>query len=126
MQLRPLGFRHLASGRRLAVDAFLGKQRTDTFGPPRVHAVAGIGNPERLRATLEALGFVVDLRPRPDHHVFSVADLIFSDTLPVVITAKDAVKCEAIASPQTWVLDVVAELAEAGWEQLLDKIDNVI
>ena len=88
--------------------------------------VAQFGNPERLRATLEALGFVVDLRPRPDHHVFSVADLTFSDTLPVVITAKDAVKCEAIASPQTWVLDVVAELAEAGWEQLLDKIDNVI
>ena len=126
MQLRPQGFRHLASGRRLAVDAFLYEQRTDACGSPRVHAVAGIGNPERLRATLEALGFVVDLRPRPDHHVFSVADLIFSDTLPVVITAKDAVKCEAIASPQTWVLDVVAELAEAGWEQLLDKIDNVI
>ncbi len=126
MQLRPLGFRHLASGRRLAVDAFLGEQRTDMRGSPRVHAVAGIGNPERLRATLEALGFVVDLRPRPDHHVFSAADLAFSDRLPVVITAKDAVKCETIANAQTWVLDVVAELADPGWEGLLDKIDNVV
>lgn len=126
MQLRPLGFRHLASGRQLAVDAFLAAQQRDGRGVPRVHAVAGIGNPERLRTTLEALGFAVDLRPRPDHHVFSAADLTFSDALPVVITAKDAVKCEAIANAQTWVLDVVAELADPGWEQLLDKIDNVV
>jgi tetraacyldisaccharide 4'-kinase len=125
MQLRPLGFRHLASGRQSAVDAFLGEQRTDTRGAPRVHAVAGIGNPERLRATLEALGFVVDLRPRPDHHVFSEADLAFSDTLPVVITAKDAVKCETIANAQTWVLEVAAEFAGSDWEQLLDRIDKL-
>ncbi|MGD9984155.1 MAG: tetraacyldisaccharide 4'-kinase [Porticoccaceae bacterium] len=124
MQLRPLGFRHLLSGRQLSPDAFLGEQRKDARGVPRVHGVAGIGNPERLRATLEALGFAVDLHPRPDHHVFRAADLCFPDALPVVITAKDAVKCEAIANAQTWVLDVVAELTDPGWDQLLDLIDN--
>jgi tetraacyldisaccharide 4'-kinase len=127
MQLRPLGFRHLVSGRQLSVDAFLGEQRKDAGGtPPRVHGVAGIGNPERLRATLEALGCAVDLHPRPDHHVFRAADLCFPDALPVVITAKDAVKCDAIANAQTWVLDVVAELTDPGWDRLLDLIDNSV
>lgn len=126
MQLHPQGFRHLASGRRLAVDAFLAEQQRAACGVPHVHAVAGIGNPERLRATLAELGFAVDLHPRPDHHVFGPADLIFSDALPVVITAKDAVKCEAIANERIWVLEVVAELADAGWEQLLDAIDNIV
>jgi hypothetical protein len=36
------------------------------------------------------------------------------------------VKCEAIADAQTWVLDVVAELTDPGWDQLLDLIDNSI
>ncbi|MGE3296099.1 MAG: tetraacyldisaccharide 4'-kinase [Porticoccaceae bacterium] len=126
MRLRPLGFRHLVSGRQLSVDAFLGEQTAHAHAAPRVHGVAGIGNPERLRATLEALGFAVDLHSRPDHHVFRAADLRFPDALPVVITAKDAVKCETIANAQTWVLDVVAEFTESGWDQLLDLIDSSV
>ena len=125
MWLRPLYFRHLASGRVATPEAFRDEQQRGGHSA-RVHAVAGIGNPGRLRATLEDLGFAVDLRPRPDHHVFRAADLRFSDTLPVVITGKDAVKCRTIAHDRVWVLDVVAELADRDWDDLLGAIEKLV
>ena len=122
MVLRPVAFRHLASGRRHPADRLPPEWGKDG----RVHAVAGIGNPERFRATLAALGANADLRPLPDHHALSAAELRFPDTLPIVITTKDAVKCEMLADPRLWVLEVAAELAAEDWEMLLDKIDKLI
>ncbi|WP_104202357.1 tetraacyldisaccharide 4'-kinase [Billgrantia saliphila] len=74
-----------------------------------VHAVAGIGNPERFFATLRELG--VEARPHafPDHHRFTTVDLAFDDGLPLVMTAKDAEKCRRLAPPKSWVLEVEAE-----------------
>ena len=75
-----------------------------------VHAVAGIGNPERFRATLGELGLKPRFHAFPDHYKFSAADLEFNDDLPIVMTAKDAVKCEAFASERCWYLEVEAEI----------------
>lgn len=122
MALRPVAFRHLASGGHYPAGLLPPEWGKDG----RVHAVAGIGNPERFRATLETLGVNADLRPLPDHHALSAADLRFPDALPVVITAKDAVKCERLADPRLWVLEVVAELAAEDWEKLLGQIDGLI
>ncbi|WP_111412390.1 tetraacyldisaccharide 4'-kinase [Billgrantia lactosivorans] len=74
-----------------------------------VHAVAGIGNPGRFFATLADLG--VEARPHafPDHHRFTPQDLAFGDELPVVMTAKDAEKCDNVTLPRGWVLEVDAE-----------------
>lgn len=73
-----------------------------------VHALAGIGHPQRFFATLEALGVVFDAHPLPDHHRFTAADLDFGDDRPVVMTAKDAVKCRPFANDLCWALDVEA------------------
>ncbi len=102
MVLEPTFFRHLGSGQRVAANAWTASTR--------VHAVAGIGNPERFRTTLVALGLTVALHSFPDHHPFTRADLVFDDDLPVVMTSKDAVKCEAFAPPNAWVLEVAAEV----------------
>lgn len=74
-----------------------------------VHAVAGIGHPQRFFATLAELG--VEARPHafPDHHRFTAQDLAFDDALPVVMTAKDAERCDALESNDVWVLEVEAE-----------------
>lgn len=77
-----------------------------------VHALAGIGNPSRFFSQLRHAGLKVIEHPFPDHHQFAAADLSFDDFLPVLMTEKDAVKCEAFASERHWVLPVQAVLDE--------------
>lgn len=59
----------------------------------RIHAIAGIGNPQRYFATLEALGLDFKRHIFPDHHRFSPDDLLLPDCDVIVMTEKDAVKC---------------------------------
>jgi tetraacyldisaccharide 4'-kinase len=73
-----------------------------------VHAVAGIGHPERFFSALRAIGLDVDEHALPDHARLKARDLVFGDDKPVMITEKDAVKCGAFAHERVWC--VVAEL----------------
>lgn len=76
----------------------------------RVHAVAGIGNPARFFDGLRAHGIDVVEHPFADHYAYVAADLDFGDTLPVLMTAKDAVKCAAFAQAHWWSVPVRAVL----------------
>ncbi len=83
----------------------------EAFKGQRVHAVSGIGNPGRFFASLRAAGLDVVEHPFPDHHAFVAADLAFDDAEPVLMTEKDAVKCEAFADPRLWYVPVEAGFA---------------
>lgn len=87
-----------------------------------VHAVAGIGNPERFFATLRELGLKIVPHAFPDHHAFRPQDLEFGDARPVIMTEKDAVKCEAFAKPHYWVLSVSARPASGLAERILQHL----
>lgn len=80
------------------------------FAGRTVHAVAGIGHPERYFAALRARGIEVLAHPFPDHHAYMPADLAFGDGLPLLMTEKDAVKCAAFADETQWSVPVDAEL----------------
>lgn len=85
----------------------------------RIHAVAGIGNPERFFNTLRGAGFEPIEHRFADHHAFTRQEITFDDTLPVIMTEKDAVKCAALNLPAGYYyLPVVAEL-ETGWIDVL-------
>jgi len=99
--------------RRCASDAFLGK---------RVHAVAGIGRPERFFEQLRAMGLDVVPHPFPDHHPFTASDFAFPADEPILLTAKDAVKCAPFAPDDTWVFPVSADIPEAALQPLLEKL----
>ncbi len=90
---------------------------------PRVHAVAGIGNPARFFATLRALGCDPIEHAFPDHHQFSADDFAFDDALPIVMTEKDAVKCAAFATERHWYLQVRAPLPESLGALILGKLN---
>lgn len=62
-----------------------------------VVALAGIGNPERFFSMLRDHGLRVDGRSFPDHHEFQSGDMPVT-SLPVLMTAKDAVKCRDFAA----------------------------
>lgn len=74
-----------------------------------IHAVAGIGNPQRFFATCQALGYDIKPRTFPDHHAFSQADIDLDGQ--VLMTEKDAVKCQSIVDSRHWYLPVDAKLS---------------
>lgn len=89
-----------------------------------VHAVAGIGDPERFFLTLERAGLDLRRHPFADHHPYAAADLDFADALPIVMTEKDAIKCRPFARPGMWALPVDARLDEGLVPALLDRLQE--
>lgn len=98
----------------------------EAFRGAPLHAVAAIGNPARFFATLRAAGLEPLEHPFPDHHRFAAADLAFGDSLPVLMTAKDAVKCRRFADPRLWELPVAARLEPDGGRELVARIENLV
>lgn len=106
---------HLASGREIDAVHWCAEHT-------RVHAVAGIGNPQRFFATLQALGSETIDHSFADHHVFTQAELEFVEPLPVVMTEKDAVKCATFKLASLWFLRVDAQLPDSLLAPLTGKL----
>jgi len=104
----------------------LGEDETrpmSAFAGKAVHAVAGIGNPERFFRTLEEFDIRVIPHPLPDHAELSSDDLAFPDGLPVFMTEKDAVKCRHLDPLGAWYLPVDAELSNDAWvDDIVDLV----
>lgn len=107
MRLAGATFHNLRDPGRTAVAA-------DFSGRP-LHALAGIGHPERFFEHLQRLGLRFTPHAFPDHHVYRAADLPAGTLL---MTEKDAVKCAGLAPPDAWFLTVDAEL-EPGLKTLI-------
>ncbi|TDK32829.1 tetraacyldisaccharide 4'-kinase [Luteimonas terrae] len=103
----------LIGGRPLPLARFKGQ---------RVHAVAGIGDPERFFATLRAHGIAVVPHAFADHHRYTPEDLRFGSDLPVLMTEKDAVKCMRFAGERHYSVPVSGTLPEAFWIALQDRL----
>ena len=104
----------------------------------RVHAVSGIGYPQRFFDTLMALGFDVIGHAYPDHYDFSLDELLQYSELPIIVTSKDAVKIRALlinmSSRQPlndeyqelvhrlWVLPVTAVLSDGCYVSLQQQL----
>jgi tetraacyldisaccharide 4'-kinase len=88
----------------------------------KVHAVAGIGHPERFFTLLRELGFDIIPHTFPDHHHFKASDISFSDELPVIMTEKDAVKCTTFANKNCWYLGVKTIIDPVIEQTILSKV----
>jgi tetraacyldisaccharide 4'-kinase len=108
-QLQPTALVNLRSGERRTLDHFPSGQA--------LHAVAGIGNPQRFFKTLETLHWQPVPHAFADHAEYSVQALNFTPSLPLVMTEKDAVKCRAFAAADWWYLavDAVPSPAFVAW-----------
>jgi tetraacyldisaccharide 4'-kinase len=115
MQLVPQAPRGIGPGGRW--------QSLEQFVGAPVHAVAGIGHPERFFATLRAAGLTVMEHAFADHHAYSAQDFTFGDRLPILMTTKDAVKCRAFADERFWELPVGVRLLPDEGRALIDRID---
>ena len=86
-----------------------------------LHAVAGIGNPERFFSNLEDAGLSIERHAFPDHHSYFVDDISYADGQPVLMTEKDAVKCRSFADDSHWYLPVTA-IPNAAGKKLIHRI----
>jgi tetraacyldisaccharide 4'-kinase len=122
MALHPSGWVNVKTGHCNAIASQ--PWRSQTGNAQRVHAIAGIGNPLRFFDTLEQLNVRCECHSFPDHHPFSLNDFAIFNGQPVVMTAKDAVKCRAFAQPNWWYLSVQAVLPPSLVEKVIEHCKN--
>jgi tetraacyldisaccharide 4'-kinase len=91
-----------------------------------VHAIAGIGNPDRFFNMLRAHGIEVIGHPLDDHARLRAQDIAFADDRPVLMTEKDAVKCASIADQRHWYVPVDASFSAGESRMLLDIVTRCI
>ena len=89
------------------------------FRGTRVHAVCALGHQERFFRSLESCGLTIIRHPFPDHHPFREEEIRFPDDAPVLMTEKDAVKCERFADARHWCVPVDAVLSSELEDRLL-------
>ncbi len=112
----------LIAAEAVRVDGAEGSRPLGAFRECPVHAVAGIGHPGRFFGELRGAGLELIEHPFPDHHPFARADLNFGDSLPVLMTEKDAVKCAAFADARLWYVPVTARFSDQDARQLMARV----
>ena len=85
--------------------------------------MAGIGQSwPRFFASLKKLGFDIIPHSFRDHYLYQAEDINFSPQgRQIVMTEKDAVKCQAFADERYWYLQVNAIMDEQFQEKFLKK-----
>jgi tetraacyldisaccharide 4'-kinase len=95
-----------------------------------VHAVAGIGHPERFFTMLREMGFTVIEHAFGDHYQYRADDIRFSDELPVIMTEKDAVKVRKLGqdlSPEKyWYMPINAVMDRDLFTVIADRIKGLL
>lgn len=95
------------------------------FNDKKLHAVAGIGNPKRFFDTLTKLNLNFIAHEFPDHYLYKPEDLNFGKDVIILMTEKDAVKCESaqFANENYWFLKIKVHIDDEFGKEILQKIN---
>ncbi len=96
------------------------------FRNQKVIAMAGIANPDSFFSILAAAGMAIIKQPLPDHHVISESDIEKHQDIPILITEKDAVKCEHMSHNNIWVVKMKVEMPDRTMNALNEIIQKVM
>lgn len=100
-----------------------------SFAAAPLHAIAGIGNPQRFFDGLRAAGLAPQVQAFADHHAYRAEELVFAGTAPVLITEKDAVKIRALNLPapeRFWVVPVTAVMSQAAQQRVQECLATAL
>ena len=113
MRLDPTAVVSFRDGSRRPLSEFKGRE---------VVAAAAIGNPERFFTMLREHGLRVETRTLPDHARFTPALAGAGRGKPVLLTEKDAVKCNGVGWSEAAYVEVAPLVDESSAAELLDEI----
>jgi tetraacyldisaccharide 4'-kinase len=86
----------------------------------KVHAIAGIANPQRFFDLVKRFGLDPVCHAFPDHYRYRREDLVLGAADAILMTEKDAVKCAAFADARWWYLPIRARIDSA----LVDRVER--
>ena len=121
MHLKAKTVHNLFTGEIVSLQDFVEKY-------PKINAVAGIGDPQRFFNTLlnEKLSLTTT-KAFVDHHSFCLDDFSqFNDNIPLLMTEKDAVKCQGFAKEYWWFLPVETHFLEKGRNSLVQLLTKTL
>jgi len=111
MCMRPVRVVHLISGEEMDWDAWMEKHAGQ-----RPAAAAAIGNPARFFDMLRRSGLAPDpTLPLPDHYGYRESPFDGFGAAPILITPKDAVKCQHLADDRLWSVQTETVFSGPGW-----------
>lgn len=99
----------------VAINVTTGEQRPiSSFVDQSVTAVAAIANPDSFFAYLHSQKISFEPRYYPDHYFYREGELdALAQDKPLLMTEKDAVKCEHMQSDNLWYVPIQVQLPEA-------------
>lgn len=93
----------------------------------KIHALAGIGHPEKFFSLLEYMGYhVAKTHAYSDHYVFEKKDIQCSGADYVIMTEKDAVKCRDFADQRHYFLKIQLHLSEEFKSFIINLLEKVV
>jgi len=102
------------------------KLKLESFSGKTVHAIAGIGYPQRFFSMLKKHNIKVIPHAFKDHHLYQISDLVFDDDLDVLMTEKDAIKCLDLNLKNHWSVPVEIVFAQSTQKKLNEIFNSVI
>jgi len=87
-----------------------------------IHAIAGIGNPDRFFDYLKTYNILFSSSVFQDHYKFSKKDFRDMNDKNIIMTEKDAVKCQKFSRNNFWYLPVIAEVDSKFTDVILKKL----
>ncbi len=113
MRLEPVAVVAFRDGSRRPLSEYAGRE---------VVAAAAIGNPERFFSMLRAHGLRVETRTLPDHARFTPALAGAGRGKPVLLTEKDAVKCNGVGWSDAGYVEVAPVVEGDAAASLLETV----
>lgn len=98
--------------------------KLSAFAGQSVHAIAGIAHPQRFFRRLREAGMSVEAHAFEDHHRYMPEDIAFDDPRPVLMTEKDAVKCQAFSRSDWWVVPLEVQLDATFGDWLVNAVSK--
>ena len=87
-----------------------------------IHAIAGIGNPNRFFDYLKTFNIEFNSSIFEDHYRFSKKDFRNMNDKNIIMTEKDAIKCQKFSRKNFWYLPVTAEVDSKFIDIILKKL----